>query len=179
MTKYELLYIISADYTDDEVVGVQKQVVELIEKEEGKISRNESLGKIKLAYPIKKSKHGTYILVHFESEQASIQPLDRILRLTDEVLRHQIIIMPAGAEDAKVEINSYVAPLTDEGKKPRQPRQPSVPVAKPISVPAPTPEPTPIAPPTPVVVDETQSMSMEELDKKLDEILEKDITIDS
>jgi small subunit ribosomal protein S6 len=168
MNTYELLYIIGAQFTDDEIDTVRENVKKVIEKVGGKISRDENLGKIKLAYPIKKMRHGTYILLHVEVESEAVKSLDKEFRLHDDVLRHQIVALPESEKKRKYKIDSYVAPLSEEAhEKKRETRTPSKPV-----VPTKT-----IAPPAPAKIEETSpSMSMEELDKKLDSILEEDVT---
>ncbi len=162
--KYEILYILSSAFSDTEVADEQKKVAALIEEAGGQISRDEVLGKIKLAYPINKQRHGTYVLVHFEAETSAISPLEEKLRLSDEILRHTIAKMVPGTEDKKYELASYVPPISAEGKttKPR----PKLTTPK-------------IAPPPPSKPAETApKMSVEELDKKLDEILESDVLKD-
>ena len=161
--KYELLYLISSSFTDTEVEEIQKKVSSMVEEAGSKISRDESLGKIKLAYPIKNARHGTYILLHFEAEPSVLKDLDVKLRLSEHVLRHTMQKMVPGTEDKKYELISYVAPLTTEGR-PAQPKK--APVKK-------------LAPPPPATTEETSpKMTVEELDKKLDEILESDVLKD-
>ena len=163
--KYELLYIISSSFADAEVEGVQKKIAGIVTEVGGQISKDESLGKIKLAYPINRVRHGTYILVYFEAEPEQVKSLNDKLRLNEEVLRHTITKPVPGAEDKKFELTSYVAPLTAEGF-------PSAAKKKP----APAPR---LAPPPPTKVEETApTMTVEELDKKLDEILESDVLKD-
>ena len=161
MKKYEILYIIPTQYTDTEIEKIMVDIATLIEEVGGKVTRNENLGRIKLAYPINKVRHGSYILAHFEAEPALIEELDRKLRLTEEILRHQMVIMAKGADDRKYEISSYVAPLSEAAS-------PEVPRAKEKK------EEKKIAPPTPAKAEESK-LSMEELDKKLDEILESEV----
>ena len=168
MNKYELLYIVSAQYTDKEVEGIQKLVSDLLEKSGGKVVSQQNLGKIKLAYPIKKQRHGTYILVYFDAEPNTVKETNRLLGLMDEVLRHTMLARPHGAEERKFEISSYIAPLTEEGKrveiKQTKIERPKIDVQEEL------------APPTPSInTAEESKMSIEELDEKLDKILEGDI----
>jgi len=159
--KYELLYIVPTQYTDAEVETIKGTVAGLIETAGGKISRHEILGKLKLAYPIKRVRHGSYILAHFEAEKSAMQALDRQLRLTNEVLRHQTILLPSIAEGQAFQMISYVAPLSEEARpeEARGERRPA-PSAAPAAA--------------PVMKREESNMTMAELDKKLDEILETD-----
>ena len=54
---YELLYLAPAQLTDEELEKTKETVKNLIAKVEGKITLEDSLGKKKLAYPIKKITH--------------------------------------------------------------------------------------------------------------------------
>jgi small subunit ribosomal protein S6 len=161
MQQYELLYIVPGQYTDEEVQGIMKRVSSLLAKHGCTISREENLGKIKLAYPIKKTRHGSYVLVHFAAD--GLAALERELRMDEQILRHQIIILPKGAALKKYELTSYVPPLSDEARR--------------DSVPAPQTRPAvALPPPPPAVKPEVPALSVEELDKKLDEILEDDLS---
>ncbi len=166
--KYELLYIVPSSFADAEVEGVQKKISSMVTEAGGEISRDESLEKIKLAYPINHVRHGTYILVHFQAETGIIKGLDAKLKLTEEILRHTLNKMVPGTEDKKYELTSYVAPLSAEGHSTNR--------AKPAPAVA---APKKLAPPPPAKTEETApKLSVEELDKKLDEILESDVLKD-
>ncbi len=169
MNKYELLYIVGTQYTDVEVVEIQAKVVAMLQKYEGVIIRNENLAKIRLAYPIKKVRHGSYILVHFDAPPAKIQELNRQFGLMEEVLRHTLLTREPGAENKKFEISTYIAPLSEEAKDTKHTetrtaapvREKTVKVMEVVSEPLPA-----------IAAD--QVMSIEELDKKLDAILDVD-----
>jgi small subunit ribosomal protein S6 len=154
---YELLYIIPAQFTDDETEQKKAMVTALIDKAGVKITRNDNLGKFKLAYPIGQVRHGFYILVEFNGETGAIQIIEREIRLLADVLRHQIIRLPERSEakggKAKKEIKmvSYEAPGQDEEKPSPRREQPKKPAPK--------------------------KVNLEELDKKLDEILESDVKL--
>ena len=160
MKHYELLYIVSTKYTDAEVETVNDKIGALLVKLEASILRQENIGKIRLAFPIKGQRNGTYMLVHFDAEPNVTVDLDRQLRLTDEVLRHIIVERTPGAETRHFALEAYQSPLTDEGHRRRDEK---------VVAPRRT---------TSAVAATDASMSIEELDKKLDEILE-DKTIES
>ena len=175
MNEYELLYIVPTQFTDDEVKDVQKNINGFIEKYGGKLLSEKNLGKIRLAYPIKKVAHGTYVLAYFNSDPAQIKDLDRELRLHDEVLRHTILTRPEGAIEREFELTAYVAPLSEEARAQKRDVRPT---AKRTSA---APEISesedilaPIQPST--TSSEEVNMSMEELDKKIDELLDVDVT---
>lgn len=166
MNKYELLYIVGSQYTETEVGEIQKKIAAQLEKLGAKILRNEMIGKIRLAYIIKKARHGSYVLVHFDADPSIIKDLNRSLELNEEVLRHTLLTREPGAENKKFELTAYVPPLSDEGKRVEQ--KPALVRERPAHV-----EAAPVATP----IDRAQvNMTMEELDKKLDEILEDDLS---
>ena len=156
---YEIKYIIPSKFSDSEIDGVINQVAGVFEKHGAKVEQSQNLGKLKFAYPIKKVRHGTYVLSYINAPAESLKKIDADLRLTDEVLRHLMVKCEGGVPSAKYTFKpqAYQEPLTPEGKRSveRKPRAPK--------------------PQTPQATEATESMSSEELDKKLDEILEKDM----
>ncbi|KKW32811.1 MAG: 30S ribosomal protein S6 [Candidatus Uhrbacteria bacterium GW2011_GWA2_53_10] len=161
--KYELLYIMPPQYTDEETNGVMEKVAALVQKTGGSVTRHENLGRLKLAYPIKQARHGTYVLAHIEAEASMVKNFDRQLRLSEDLaLRHQIVTMPKGSEGKKFQLTAYVAPLTEEARRERVGDGPSM-------------RPKPPVAPIPMRKEEA-SFTIAELDKKLDEILENDVS---
>jgi len=95
MQNYELLYIVSNQYTEDELSSIKDKVNSLLKKYSATLGYNEFLGKKKLAYPINKVNHGYYVVVEFELEDGSVvAKINTDLRLDKEVLRAQIIAKP-------------------------------------------------------------------------------------
>jgi small subunit ribosomal protein S6 len=88
---YELLYIVPIKYLDDELQKVIANVNELVKTNNGQIVKEDNLGKQKLAYPIEKVHQGSYILVEFDMEGENYKELDNQLKLKPEVIRHLII----------------------------------------------------------------------------------------
>jgi hypothetical protein len=109
-----------------------------------------------------------------------LSELNRKLGLTDEILRHTLLVRPHGALEKKFEISAYVAPLSEEAKREREPSSYRVSRAtdsdeeereRPIFKKIP---PRPVAPSV-AMTPQAPPMTMEELDEKLDKILEGDI----
>ncbi|MEI6596620.1 MAG: 30S ribosomal protein S6 [bacterium] len=88
---YELLYIVSNKFSEDEVKPIIEKVNSLIVNNQGEITLTEDLGKKRLSYPIKGFRYGYYLLVEFYMVGESLINVDRALRMMNEVLRHQII----------------------------------------------------------------------------------------
>jgi small subunit ribosomal protein S6 len=88
--KYELLYIVHPDLESsiDKITG---RVKEAIESRKGKISYEENWGKRKLAYPIRKSEVGIYVLNYFEAPKDILSKIEREIRLTEEIMRFMVL----------------------------------------------------------------------------------------
>lgn len=159
---YEILYIVPTRYTDAEIEGIQGVVRGLVEKAGAKVVKEENLGRIRLAYPIKQTRHGSYILAYVEAETSMVAEIEKQLRLATEVLRHMIVQLPKGIPERSFTLESYVAPLSEEEEEMRRPRR-AVETAPVKAVEVVENEP---------MLREEKPLSMEELDKKLDEILD-------
>ena len=91
MNHYEILYIISNKFTEDEASKIDKKVKKIVTDHEGEVTYSENWGKKKFAYPIKRFNHGYYLLFEFDLWGKDLSEIDNLLRMSSEVLRHQII----------------------------------------------------------------------------------------
>lgn len=91
MPHYELLFIVSNKFSEDEVKDVVKDVHKIITDNEGKITYTEEWGKKKLSYPIKGFQFGYYSLAEFDASGEKVNKINNELRLSTEVLRHLIV----------------------------------------------------------------------------------------
>jgi small subunit ribosomal protein S6 len=92
--RYELLYIVPNKFTEDEAKAINEKIKKQISASEGEIIYSEDWGKKKLAYPIGNFNHGYYKLAEFDLAGSKLQEVDTFLRLSNDVLRHQIVRMP-------------------------------------------------------------------------------------
>ncbi len=89
--KYELMYIISPEKDEEGTTALIARVNEAIETLGGKVEEmmhTEPWGRRRLAYPIKNFEEGYYVLTHFSAEAGKLAELERILRLSDGILRY-------------------------------------------------------------------------------------------
>ena len=184
---YELFFIIPAQYTEEELEPIRDQVRELIKKHNGTITRDELWEKRKLAYPIKHVHQGYYILMELDLDAAAIKPLDSEMKLVTDVLRHLLVAKTAREIEEEEKMQKRIADRqkakaaqdedgTEGEVETTEPKKETKEApAKEESTPLPTPSPTE---PEPVVKEvekvEKPKMTLEEVDKKLDQILEQD-----
>ncbi|MFH1598595.1 MAG: 30S ribosomal protein S6 [Patescibacteria group bacterium] len=100
MTNYELLFIVPAKISDKEISQVAEKVAKIIAEEGGSITKEDNLGRFKLSYPIKKNDVGTYLLFQFDGDNSIVAKLEKIFKLTPELLRYIITITPPFREKA-------------------------------------------------------------------------------
>lgn len=92
MNHYELLYIIPAKFTDDEVKAIAHNVQGVVQARGGQIiNEDHGLGRRRLAYPIGQLRQGYYVLVNFDAEAKDVPVVSREVGLAENVIRHQII----------------------------------------------------------------------------------------
>jgi len=89
--KYELLYIIDIDKSEEETAEIVAKFKALIEAN-GTLSEHDEWGKRKLAYLINDKPEGYYVLAKFEAAPEFPAELDRILHITDGVVRSLITV---------------------------------------------------------------------------------------
>ena len=82
MSRYELLYIISSDATEE-------KREELIAKFRAYIEGVEKWGMRKLAYPINFKNEGFYVLMKMEMPNLEVDAMGKLLNITDGIIRHQ------------------------------------------------------------------------------------------
>ena len=152
---YELMVILPSHISDNEVDGTIDTLAKLVEHAGGTVEKKQSLGKIKLAYPIKRQRHGVYAMFYVEVPSDKMQKLDQNLRLADEVVRHMLIARPEGIPTFDFKMVSYTAPLTAEGRRANERDE--------------------RAPKSSDKVAEKSAVVTEEISEKLDAILESDI----
>ncbi|MBW4084826.1 30S ribosomal protein S6 [Paenibacillus sp. S150] len=89
MRKYEVMYIIRPDIEQEAVQAAVEKFQGIISNG-GEITKHDVQGKRRLAYEIKKFRDGVYILVNFNAEPAVVTELERIMKISDEVIRYLI-----------------------------------------------------------------------------------------
>ncbi|MDR3278561.1 MAG: 30S ribosomal protein S6 [Oscillospiraceae bacterium] len=89
---YELLYIIDADRSEEDISALSEKFKALIEAN-GTVSELDAWGKRRLAYPINDKPDGYYILVRFTSAPEFPAELDRVMGITDGIMRSLITVI--------------------------------------------------------------------------------------
>ena len=94
MRKYELMLIFKPDLAEEAITEVKTRLSKIIEDFKGEfIEEVSGWGKRRMAYSIEDYPEGIYMLWHFNGQAETVEELDRIIKISDRVLRHIIVKM--------------------------------------------------------------------------------------
>ncbi|MHA7964978.1 30S ribosomal protein S6 [Paenibacillus sp. CAU 1782] len=90
MRKYEVMYIIRPDVEQENVQALVDKFNGIISNG-GEVTKTDVIGKRRLAYEINKLRDGYFVLVHFNATTEVVNELDRLMKISDEVIRSLIV----------------------------------------------------------------------------------------
>jgi small subunit ribosomal protein S6 len=91
MRPYETMIVFDTAVDAQTIQIALDRALETIRTHEGTPGAIDRWGKRPLAYEINKRKEGYYVLVEFSGDTSTVDELNRILTLSDEVLRYKIL----------------------------------------------------------------------------------------
>ncbi|HLD27978.1 MAG TPA: 30S ribosomal protein S6 [Patescibacteria group bacterium] len=154
---YELALIIPGSIAEDKHQEILTGVKNYLEQNQARLTQTTDWGRRKFAYAIKNLRHGFYFTLEFDLTPKILKELDKGLKLNNNLLRFMIVKKRIKTPEeiareqklkekrAKFELDQRQAKVKEEAKGQKEKTS-----AKP-------------------------KVSLEDLDKKLDELLEKDI----
>ena len=84
--KYEVLYIIDPAVGEEGIAALVEKFKAMVEAE-GTLTNIDEWGKRRLAYPINDLMEGYYVLMNIETKPAFPAELERVMKITEGVLR--------------------------------------------------------------------------------------------
>lgn len=91
MRNYEMMVVARPDLDEAASQALVDRISGLIIGNGGAVEKLEPTRKQRLAYEIKDHREGLYTLVFFKGEPKTAEELNRVLKITDEVIRFMII----------------------------------------------------------------------------------------
>ena len=92
---YETLYIVKPELKDSEIQKIADKFKKVVEDKGGKVNSAEKWEKRKLAYEIAGQKEGNYVMMLFDAEGDVPAELNRLMRISDDIMRHITILKEA------------------------------------------------------------------------------------
>ena len=90
MRDYEVMTIHRPDLAEDEIEAKVGELESFISSQGASVAKRDLWGKRRFAYEIDHISEGYYSVISFEAEAPTIDPVDRMLALSDDVIRHKI-----------------------------------------------------------------------------------------
>jgi small subunit ribosomal protein S6 len=96
LRNYEVAYITDPDLDEAAQTALEEKVRGWIESAGGRVLKVDRWGKRRLAYPIKKRLDGYYFFLQAELPPHASTPLERDLRLSEQILRFMVVLGQEG-----------------------------------------------------------------------------------
>ena len=87
MNKYELMYIISSDATEEQREALIEKFKAFVESKGGVVTGLDKLGMKKFAYAINFKNEGFYVLMNFEAPNSLVGEMNNAMNIADLVVR--------------------------------------------------------------------------------------------
>ncbi len=112
-SNYETLYILRSDLSEEQLQQEVDRYKSLIGEYQATDIEVKIWGKKRLAYPIKKQNDGIYVQMNYKAEGKQVAPMERTMRLSEEVIRFLTLKLGKNAPANLTEsvATSLVAPV--------------------------------------------------------------------
>lgn len=91
MRSYELMVLLNPNLDEEAINAVTQRVNDIVSANNGAIDGVDKWGKRKLAYEIEDNTEGFYVVIKFKADNEAIAEVDRVLKITDGVLRFLLV----------------------------------------------------------------------------------------
>lgn len=92
MRAYEMMFIIKPDLAEEVTTEIKERLHKIIEDFGGEFGEEVGgWGKKRMAYKIEDYSEGIYCLWHFKGLPETVVELDRVIKISDSLMRHIII----------------------------------------------------------------------------------------
>ena len=110
---YETLFAVSGNLAEEDCKALVEKFVNLVRENATDVDVNE-WGKRRLAYPINYVTEGYYVLVSYKSEPSFPLELERVLGITEGILRYMTTTKIEKAAKAEEVVEAPEVPVADE-----------------------------------------------------------------
>ncbi|VEP16207.1 30S ribosomal protein S6 [Hyella patelloides LEGE 07179] len=97
---YEMMYILRPDLSEDQVNEAVNKYTDFLSQRGAENIDILNRGKKRLAYPVKKFLDGIYIQVNYQADGTQVAPLERAMRLSEEVIRYMTLKLKKSPKEA-------------------------------------------------------------------------------
>jgi small subunit ribosomal protein S6 len=91
MAEYEMVFIVQPEMEEEPRNALVEKITQTISDLKGTVQKVDPWGKRRLAYPIKTYREGFYVLVQMDMPPSAVRPLERAVKLMEDIIRHLIV----------------------------------------------------------------------------------------
>jgi small subunit ribosomal protein S6 len=91
MRKYEIVFVVRPDVTEDDVAKLITQMEGVVTGAGGAIEKVEKLGRRRLAYRVARQREGIYVLFLLSGSGDTVKEFERRLKVADAVIKYMTI----------------------------------------------------------------------------------------
>lgn len=91
MRNYECMIILDPTLETEAIDNSIARFSDIVAKNDGKVENVNKWGKRRLAYQVGQNTEGYYVILNIQGKNETVSELDRVLKITDEVVRHMIV----------------------------------------------------------------------------------------
>ena len=102
MAHYEHVFLARQDLSQSQVDALAASATEIIEKNDGKVTKTETWGLKNLAYKIDRNRKAHFVLLNIEGPGSVVAELERQTRINEDVIRYMTIRMDEPEEGPAV-----------------------------------------------------------------------------
>ncbi len=117
MALYEHVFLARQDLSQAQVDQLAATATEIVEKNEGKVTKTETWGLKSLAYKIDRNRKAHFVLLNIDGPGAVVEELERQTRINEDVIRYMTIRVEEHENEPSVMMRK-----SDRDKKRRQER---------------------------------------------------------
>ena len=91
MALYEHVFLARQDLSQSQVDSLAAQATEIVEKNDGKVTKTETWGLKSLAYKIDRNRKAHFVMLNIDGPGTVVEELERQTRINEDVLRYMTI----------------------------------------------------------------------------------------
>lgn len=91
MPLYEHVFLARQDLSQAQVDALAAQATEIIEQNQGKVTKRETWGLKSLAYKIDRNRKAHFVMLNIEAPGSVVEELERQTRINEDVIRYMTI----------------------------------------------------------------------------------------
>jgi len=118
MAHYEHVFLARQDLSQSQVDALAASATEIIENNDGKVTKTETWGLKNLAYKIDRNRKAHFVMLNIEGPGSVVAELERQTRINEDVIRYMTIRMDEPEEGPSVMMRK-----NDRDKKRRSDRE--------------------------------------------------------